>query len=58
MAAVCMRREMAAEVKGALWFGLSLLLVARGVIWALAVHIALPKIAACTYGPQRLDQLF
>jgi hypothetical protein len=52
MVLVCMRRtEMAAEVKGALGFGLSHHYVAAGVIWACTVHNTLPEIIECTNGP-------
>jgi hypothetical protein len=52
MALVCTRRtEMAAEVKGALGFGLSHRYVAAGVIWACTVHNTLPEIIECTNGP-------
>jgi hypothetical protein len=52
MALVCTRRiEMAAEVKGALGFGLSHRYVAARAIWACMVHSTSPEIIECTNGP-------
>jgi hypothetical protein len=53
MAVICARRrEMVVEIKGGLWFDLSPLFIAVGVIWALMVCNASPLIIGYTNGPQ------